>query len=165
MIQPNVPFVWLRGDPSSSAEIRAEVVRSSLAILTVVKFPSAWDGYQNWWLVGSPNTTALTGWVEQASLLDTTAIAPTPTALDPAVWGTPFSATIRRGLPFVWIRSRPDSNGTILDTLVPNDRYTVLGTPEHVFDGRQWWWYVRKTYPSGGYTEGYIEEQSIIPLG
>ncbi len=159
-IQPQVAFVWLRQNPSSAAAVVATVIWTSKPALVVLQFPEVWDGYQNWWNVGLVSNSALRGWVEQASLHDLSIIAPTPAGPPAAAWKTPFTATISSALPFVWIRSTASSEGPVVSTLFLGNRFTVLGTPQPEYDGRQWWWYVR-AITSAGRSEGYIEQAAI----
>jgi hypothetical protein len=162
-IQSSVPFVWLRSVASSAATVVGTISPSPQTILTVVQYPSQWDGYQNWWLVASRSNPGMRGWVEQASLMDATS-APTPiptNTSDMAGWPTPFTGHVQPGLPFGWIRSVPDSTGSILATLYPADTFTVLGANPPFYDGRQWWWYIGAA-GSSGFVRGYVEQVSIV---
>jgi hypothetical protein len=157
-IRSGVPFVWLRKEPSSSAQVVGTVVYSVGATLKVAEWPSRWDGYQNWWLVTPLPNSQVAGWVEQASLIDQ---AVAPDFSQRANWTAPFTGSIRGGVPFVWIRNAPDSYASVQATLLPWDRFTVLGTPQPVYDGRQWWWYVSARTLFGIRT-GYVEQNSIV---
>jgi hypothetical protein len=153
-IRPGLPFVWLRKSPSSSGEIAGTLVYSSAPSMTVVQGLSTFDGYQNWWLVALLSNPSLKGWVEQDSLVDPI----NPTSAPPAQWTTPFTATIRSGLPFAWIRSDAYSSASVLATLLPGDSFTVLNPASD----NDHWWYIRAT-TSAGTKEGYIEQGSIVP--
>ena len=68
-------------------------------------------------------------------------------------------------LPFVWIRSQPGSNGSIVHTVTAPGKYGVLRATsfEGAWDGYQWWWPVELTAnPS---IHGWIEEASIGTTG
>ncbi|MBL8165258.1 MAG: hypothetical protein JNJ61_24965 [Anaerolineae bacterium] len=60
----NVPFVWVRGTPSSVGIVVATVLASRELVITGAVQS---DGVQNWWPVGVPRTASF-GWVEESSL-------------------------------------------------------------------------------------------------
>ncbi len=159
-IRAGVPFVWLRKDPSSSAAVVGTMNYSGKTNLAINRWPSRFDGYQNWWLVSSTSNKSLVGWVEQSSLV----LVNAPDSGARANWNAPFTGGIRKGIPFVWIRNAPNSNAAIVATLLPKDQFGVLGNPQPVNDSRQWWWYIRAS-TAAGVKEGYIEQASIVVVG
>lgn len=153
-IRAGLPFVWLRKSPSSSAEIVGTLSYSTVPSMVVLQNISTFDGYQNWWLVSPLSNLSLKGWVEQDSLVDPINPASAP---DPH-WTPPFTATIRSGLPFAWIRSDSGSSASVLATIRPGDSFTVLNpAPDNAH-----WWYVSAA-TSDGIKQGYLEQGSIVP--
>jgi len=76
-IKSGIPFVWLRGQASSSAAVEATVYPGSSLDATLED--ARWDGMQWWGYVHTPGTVGYWGWVEQGSLQ----IAGPPTPLLP----------------------------------------------------------------------------------
>jgi hypothetical protein len=60
----NVPFVWVRGTPSSIGAVLATVLANRELVITGAMQN---DGVQNWWPVSVPRTGTF-GWVEESSL-------------------------------------------------------------------------------------------------
>ncbi len=68
-------------------------------------------------------------------------------------------------VPFVWLRSQPASNASIVDTIRAPGKYGLLRTTSFYgsWDGHQWWWKVEVTAnPS---IQGWIEQASIGTSG
>jgi hypothetical protein len=149
-LRDGVPFAWIR----SATGILMTIYPSQRATLQI-EGSSVWDGYQWWWQVAPyPKSDGIVGWVEQASLIDSTSTE----IDDPSVlvnWTTPLNGQVEPGLPFLWLRDTPASTGGIIGTIPANGPIRILGTP--AYDGVQWWWFVQ--YRS--YT-GYVEQSLII---
>jgi hypothetical protein len=161
-IKPSIPFAWLRTQPASDAPIVTTIFPTTQASLTVVSGSSAsitfWDGVQWWWLVRAHH--GVSGWVEQASLVDAT-----PTTASVTMQGTSTNrqaARAKAGIPFIWVRETPSSGAGILSTIFPGQTFTVTGTPSE-WDGAQWWWQVQVNTANGSVT-GWVEQTSIQPI-
>lgn len=86
------------------------------------------------------------------------AAQPTPTAPYP-VWQGQFQ--VRPDLPFAWVRHEPASNAAIWETVPPGARMLAFtptdGRAGMLYDGVQWWGYVR-----GPNSVGWLELTALI---
>lgn len=164
-LTPGVPYAWLRSAPSSTAPaIRTLYPVAYANLQTDLNTPATnyfWDGYQNWYRVHPyPLDKDVIGWVEQASLeyAPITGYPPEDPTTQ-ADWSVPVNGHVKPGIPFLWMRSQPDSSAATLFTIPVNGAITIAGSP--AFDGVQWWWRVDYASPQG-VKQGYVEQQLII---
>jgi hypothetical protein len=163
-INSSVPFAWLRDRPANKAVATVMPKRERLRIDVLFENERTnpkWDGVQWWYYVHGVDNPALTRWVEQTALEIAGTVVPTPVKPgNPANWRLPARARAMAGVPFIWLRRFPESNGEILVTILPGQRFTVLSAPAASWDGVQWWWDVEYTFGNQTY-RGWIEQASI----
>lgn len=82
--------------------------------------------------------------------------ATTPT---PATFTAGMLLQIAPGVPFVWLRSLPASNATVIDT-AQSGEFLIVASPAPQSDGTQWWWAVRR---GSGSVTGWVEQKSLVP--
>ncbi len=167
-----LPFVWLRTDPFSSAKVVA-TIRPGDTFTVSVEMPPVHDGTQWWWYV---STRTVAGYVEQNSIVPVrsvpaTSVPPTvspivlpttpPNAPPHANWPMGLKGDVKPGVPFISVRTAPNSTAPVLFNLIHLDPFVVLTEPAPVYDGYQWWWTVTaplSTYPRSG----WVEEASLV---
>lgn len=167
-VRSDVPFVWLRSDPTSTAPVVHTVYPSADATLVTAGAAGYWDGYQWWWEMTTYPGREQRGWVERISLAQVVITTPPDESVTDASiqlqakWETPFGAIMEQSenVSFVWIREQP-AVGRILYSIRPTEPFQVIGSPES--DGYQWWWPVRIGSAAATIT-GWVEQGSIVPL-
>ncbi len=169
VIRQGVPFIWLREVPSSNGTVVNTVFAWSNASLRVIGRDGHWDGYQSWYVVALVSDPLRGGWVEQASLKNAldpiipTVPPATPNPSGKPLWQVPMTASLNQSVPFAWLRTSPSSSAPTGLTIYPGATFTVLGIPNPVYDGVQWWWYVEARIMRGT-IYGWLEQSSIRPL-
>lgn len=164
-LRSSMPFAWIRSAPDSHASALATIWPDDNPTLKIMAgdnvYSSAhWDGLQWWWQVATlAEHPTVRGWVEQAALR---AIGPTdssPYVL--ADWQPPLTVRAEDGLPFLWLRSAPASDASVVTVIPSRGHVTILGDPQ--YDSIQWWW--RVAYRTGYGTKiGYVEQSLVEPV-
>ena len=161
VVRADLPFVWLRVAPLSSASIVATAYSNQL--LTAATAPDGqtqvWDGMQWWGYVTLPAAT-ISGWVEVTSLQ--AGPAPTLTAtIAPEVvapWGISTAVRVRTSLAFAWLRQKPSSDATVIYQVPAGSVMVTIGRPQS--DSVQNWWPVLDVQ-SG--LMGWVEQRALEP--
>ena len=171
-IRSDIPFAWLRSDPSSTAAPIATILHTTGASLITSAANTYWDGYQWWWQMTTYPRRDIKGWVEQSSMsqivIESVTATPTIEGVNDASiqvlahWEAPFRAVLdtSENVSFAWVREQPAA-GNILYTIRANEPFQVTGSAGH--DGYQWWWPV-EINTRKGLISGWVEQGSIAPL-
>ncbi|MHB8625786.1 MAG: hypothetical protein ACYDBJ_01460 [Aggregatilineales bacterium] len=85
--------------------------------------------------------------------------APVRQAATPAPFTAGMLLQIKPGVPFVWLRSLPQSSGAVIDT-AQSGEFLIVASPAPQSDGSQWWWAVRR---GSGSVTGWVEQNSLVP--
>jgi hypothetical protein len=161
VVRADLPFVWLRVTPFSSASVVATAYPNQA--LTAATSPDGqtqvWDGTQWWGYVTVP-TVAVSGWVELTSLQAGPTPVPTATAAPEVVapWGISTAVRVRATVTFAWLRQRPASDALVLFQAPTGSVMVTIAKPQP--DSVQNWWPVLDVQ-SG--VMGWIEQNSLEP--
>lgn len=158
VVHPGVPFVWIRNTPSSNGAVRLTIF-PRWPVKTASAQP-VWDGVQWWWFITTRtlnDARTVTGWVEQKSLLarllpGTAFPSPTPLVAPsdnpPPTWAPGTVLYIKRAIPFVWLRTAPNSYAAIVQTFQGRNVSLIFSYTR--WDGVQWW--------------ASVNTQGVVPL-
>jgi hypothetical protein len=154
-VKSSVPFAWIRGDLSESAPTILGTYLPG-ARLVIVAGPHLGNS-QVMWQVRDPNSN-IVGFIEQSSLefvrsRPNFTVAPIP----PSAWLVGFSLRLKSSVPFVWIRSAPDSQASIIFT-VQRGGVVSLSSTEVRNDGIQNW---RQVMIAQSPVNGWVEENAL----
>jgi hypothetical protein len=153
-VKASVPFVWIRADMSAEPVTILGTYFPGTR-LVIVAGPNLGPN-QLYWQVRDPNSNTV-GFVEQDSL-EFVRSRPnfTVSPLPPSAWRAGFSVVVKSSVPFVWIRSEPNSNAGIVRTVNRGDAL-VLGE-EVRNDGVQNW---RRVSIAQSPVTGWVEENAL----
>lgn len=159
-VKASVPFAWIRSDmngDASSAGDASNILGTYPSGTRFVIVAGANLGRQIWWQVRDPNSTTV-GFVEQSSL-EFVRSRPnfTVSPLPPSSWRSGFSLRLKPSLPFLWIRSAPNSNAGIVYTIQRGGEVVLSGTDVQN-DGVQNW---RQVSLGNAPINGWVEENAL----
>ncbi len=167
-VRLQVPFVWIRVAPSSSAEVLETDYPTDCVPrpMTWVNHVTSYDGVQTWLQVTAFLHQPQTGWVEFNSVFEPGAATQPPPSV--ALPTPPQIASggyrVLTSVPYVWLRTSPSSSAPVLNTVNRHDCQTI--PPIDVFneapywDGAQWWVHVGIP-PRDTSVNGWVELRSL----
>jgi hypothetical protein len=165
-VRANLPFVWVRNDPSSSGSVSETLsagtrVTASMPPSGDARPALSYDGVQWWGYVQSPRSF---GWVEIASLVLVDPNAPpTPTPNGPTSaqrWAVGNVVRVRASVPFVYVRADPGST-QVAGTVLTGGRFVVLGDAMRDASIPTTFWRQVREAANNGATVGWVEEASL----
>lgn len=161
VVRGDLPFVWLREAPLSSAASTATAYPNQTLTASVALDgrTQVWDGTQWWGYVNVPGV-AVSGWIELTALQAAPTPTPTPTMAPQAVagWGNSTAVRVRATLAYAWLRQKPSSDAIVLFQVPAGSVMVTIAKPQS--DNVQNWWPVLDVQ-SG--VMGWIEQNSLEP--